>query len=486
MFVSAFRKLIPSTSRSQQTLLVQPFKAEKSLQYSAPKKLLDEVVGYYHKQEKLEQNPKSIFVRAKSLLTNTWKNLTGKSTEEPFNELIVDQRGNYAFAMAQRKEFLPIEEASDFIIGLRDRGIIDISSRKINQEFVKAVKKANSNEEFEFNGQKVTLNQEELKKAQMIPSDPYKTYKDKGWNGLGDFLGTNTVANQNKELLPLEETTDFIIELRDKEIVDISSESIYTDFVKAVQWANPNESFEFNGQKVTLNQEELEKAQILRASPDRSYKDKGWNDFGDFLGTGNIATYDKEFLPIKEASDFIIGLRDKGIVDISSQTIFRSFLKAVQRANPNESFEFSGQTITFSEEELKKAQMIPSSPLHTYKDEGLKSIGDLLGTRNIATRNREFLLFEDAKRFIGELRDRGIDLSSRKINQEFVKAVKKANSNEEFEFNGQKVTLNQEELKKAQMIPAHPDKCYKKHGWVSIYDYLGKEKKTEKIFDSIS
>jgi hypothetical protein len=37
-----------------------------------------------------------------------------------------------------------------------------------------------------------------------IPNYPEGVYK-KEWKGIGDWLGTRTVANRNKEFLPFEE-----------------------------------------------------------------------------------------------------------------------------------------------------------------------------------------------------------------------------------------------------------------------------------------
>ena len=35
-------------------------------------------------------------------------------------------------------------------------------------------------------------------KPKDIPADPRNTYKDTGWKGWGDWLGTGTIANQNR------------------------------------------------------------------------------------------------------------------------------------------------------------------------------------------------------------------------------------------------------------------------------------------------
>ena len=48
------------------------------------------------------------------------------------------------------------------------------------------------------------------KKPEDIPSSPYQIYKGKGWKGLGDFLGTGTIAPQNMEYRSFEEAREFV------------------------------------------------------------------------------------------------------------------------------------------------------------------------------------------------------------------------------------------------------------------------------------
>jgi integrase-like protein len=45
-------------------------------------------------------------------------------------------------------------------------------------------------------------------KPEDIPSSPSRVYKAKGWKNLGDWLGTNTVANQNKVYYSFEDARE--------------------------------------------------------------------------------------------------------------------------------------------------------------------------------------------------------------------------------------------------------------------------------------
>ena len=40
--------------------------------------------------------------------------------------------------------------------------------------------------------------------------------------------------------------------------------------------------------------------------PDKTYKDKGWKGWGDFLGTGNISTHNFKKLPFDEVENSLI------------------------------------------------------------------------------------------------------------------------------------------------------------------------------------
>jgi hypothetical protein len=46
-------------------------------------------------------------------------------------------------------------------------------------------------------------------------------------------------------------------------------------------------------------------------NPDREYKHKGWMSWGDWLGTGNLASKNKKYLPFKEAREIIRSLNLK-------------------------------------------------------------------------------------------------------------------------------------------------------------------------------
>jgi len=48
------------------------------------------------------------------------------------------------------------------------------------------------------------------KRPNDIPSNPQKAYTNKGWNGLGDWLGTGRVASRNIKFKTFSESKEFI------------------------------------------------------------------------------------------------------------------------------------------------------------------------------------------------------------------------------------------------------------------------------------
>ena len=93
----------------------------------------------------------------------------------------------------------------------------------------------------------------------------------------------------------------------------------------------------------------------IPAKPDRVYRDKGWLGFGDWLGTGEVATYLRQYRPFKEARKFARSL------GLKSQTEWRKFTKG----------EIPGKGPLPPD--------IPAYPGQVYKDKGWSGIRDWLG-----------------------------------------------------------------------------------------------------------
>ena len=97
------------------------------------------------------------------------------------------------------------------------------------------------------------------RKPDDIPAKPYRTYADAGWAGMGDWLGTGTVAPRLREYRSFEEARAFVHGLR------LNSNSSWQDYCKSG-----------------------EKPADIPAAPWQVYAEC-WRGLGDWLGTGRIA-----------------------------------------------------------------------------------------------------------------------------------------------------------------------------------------------------
>jgi hypothetical protein len=189
-----------------------------------------------------------------------------------------------------------------------------------------------------------------------IPANPYQTYLKKGWNGFGDWLGTGAVASQKMVYRPFREARAF---------------------AQALKLKNENEWRSFSKGHLP---DKGELPADIPANPSNTYSKKGWKGFGDWLGTGTIATRYREFLPFEEARAFVHALK------LKSQKEWSQFTK--------------GQIL----EKGDLPSNIPRTPNETYAEKGWKGMGDWLGTGTIAPRDIVFRPFEEARVFVHTLK----------------------------------------------------------------------------------
>ncbi len=303
-----------------------------------------------------------------------------------------------------KKDFLPFEEARIFVRRLK---------MKSHSEWIKYCKSG--------------------KRPNNIPSNPGNIYKDKGWNGMRDYLG-NT-------LLPFEEARIIARKLK------ITSQEEWVEYCKSDKRpsnipSNPNLTYKdkgWNGYKDFLGYAFLpfEEARIfvrklkkknqlewnkyctsgkkpinIPSTPSDIYKDKGWVNLGDFLGTGNVNR--KEFIPFEEAREFIRSLNLKNINDWYQ-------------------YRTSGE----------KPDNIPFAPHITYRNKGWEGMRYFLGTGTRIT--IEFLPFKEARIFVRKLK------------------MKKHLEWKEYCKSGQRPCN----------IPSNPNTMYKDKGWDGFKDFLG-------------
>ena len=185
-----------------------------------------------------------------------------------------------------------------------------------------------------------------------IPATPWMTYKDEGWVGLGDWLGTGNV--RTRDWMPFSEARKFVRKLK------LKSGREWNLYMtgKLRRLGKPPRNIPTNVQRI--------------------YKDKGWKGLGDWLGTGRIADQNREFRPFPEARKFVQSLKLKTAaewMDYSKGRIPK------QRPLPKD---------------------IPCSPNNTYRGSGWISFSDWIGHKN-AARNRAFWPYEKCRNFIHKL-----------------------------------------------------------------------------------
>lgn len=235
-----------------------------------------------------------------------------------------------------------------------------------------------------------------------IPTKPDQTYATEGWKGMGDWLGTGTIAPRLRQYRPFREARAFARKL------ELKGSTEWHAFCK--------------GDLPRLGRLPAN----IPANPQNTYHDKGWNGFGDWLGTGRVADQFKEYRSFREARAFAHKL------GLKSGAEWRTFCKGkMPRCGV-----------------LPKD--IPMKPGRTYAQLGWKGMGDWLGTRTIANQYRKFRPFREARVFARKL--------SLKGNAEWRAFCK-----------GAMPKLGHLPTD----IPANPANTYADKGWMSWGDWLG-------------
>lgn len=223
-------------------------------------------------------------------------------------------------------------------------------------------------------------------KPHNIPALPNRVYKNKGWAGYGNWLGTNNTPTRNRNYWSFKKARSYIISLK---LTNIYEWDFYRKSGKM-----PDE---------------------IPINPQCVYENTGWKGIPDWIGNGNT----KDFISFEKAKQFIHSLHLKSHLDWVSWS------------------------------KTKRPHHIPSSPNVIYKTQW-KNWGDWLGNGNISDWNKHKfrLSFEDAKKVI---------------------RVFKLQSKSEWIIWWRK--------QKPNNIPSHPDRIYKKE-WKGWPNFLGKSKLT--------
>lgn len=227
--------------------------------------------------------------------------------------------------------WLPFDEARDFVRSL------GLKSQKEWNDYTKGLRK-------------------ELPSRPLdLPTRPERVYLGQ-WAGIGDWLGTGTIAPWLREYRSFEEAKAFVQPL------NLKSRAEWELFI--------------NGQIIDLPP----LPDDIPRAPHNTYRLE-WQGMGDFLGSGFIATSLREYLPFYEARQFVQSL---GLNNLKEWNDY-----------------------CYNRLELKKPANIPANPQRTYESEWL-GFGDWLGTNRKSARYREYRDFVSARKFAHSLKLKSI------------------------------------------------------------------------------
>ena len=98
-----------------------------------------------------------------------------------------------------------------------------------------------------------------------IPVSPHNTYKNKGWIGMGDWLGTGTIAPKDRKYRSFDKAREFVRGL---------------GLQSTAEWAEFTKSDRFPAD--------------IPLAPGHVYKNKGWAGYRDWFGTGTTRSKNRK------------------------------------------------------------------------------------------------------------------------------------------------------------------------------------------------
>jgi hypothetical protein len=288
-----------------------------------------------------------------------------------------------------------------------------------------------------------------------IPSNSQTVYRDAGWAGWGDWLGTGTVALRLRKYRSFKKARAFVRSL------GLNSGKEWNKYCRSGK-----------------------KPFDVPTDPHGVYVDAGWASMGDWLGTGTVAPRLRKYRSFKKARAFVrnLGLKwetewrdyrksDKKPADIPTHPDsvyaetgwagmndwlgtgrvapgqYRSFTKARVFVRS-----LSLQSVTQWHEYCnsgRKPTDIPNAPQFVYEETGWAGWGDWLGTGTVAPHLRKYRSFKKARTFV-----RSLGLKS-----------------------GAEWAMYRKSGKKPADIPSAANAVYATSGWAGMGDWLGYARK---------
>jgi len=195
------------------------------------------------------------------------------------------------------------------------------------------------------------------KKPINIPHAPSNVYKNNGWSGMGDWLGTNLFSAQYTKLMPFKNARKFVHSLK------LKSSSEWRRYCKGQLRGKPS------------------KPPGIPVAAPSVYKKKGWISMGDWLGTRTPSPYDYKYLEFRKA---------------------RAYVRELKLTNLREwqAFACDGKRGRLG----SRPPNIPSHPQIIYKKKGWIGYGDWLGNGYVATTHRNYMPFKAARSLVRKKR----------------------------------------------------------------------------------
>ncbi|KIM03075.1 MAG: hypothetical protein KN64_13155 [Sulfurovum sp. AS07-7] len=252
-----------------------------------------------------------------------------------------------------------------------------------------------------------------------IPKNPHIIYKNKGWVSYNDFLRTKTSLRKldgENSWLSYEEARGFVRQLKLK---------------GQVEWKLYAQGKLEGYPPIPIG---------IPKNPFNVYRNKGWINIADFLGTNHVKgkvneKYAESWLPFEEARLFTKNLKLQNISE------WRLYTK--------------GELDGYEPRPIN----IPRTPEFIYRNCGWIGFKDFLGIDKVHKRYfgrdiKNWLPFEEARKFVRQLKLKG---------------------HKEWRLYA-KGKLDEYEPR-PNNIPKTPNFVYKDCGWIGFHDFLGIEKK---------
>lgn len=307
-----------------------------------------------------------------------------------------------------------------------------------------------------------------VKKPTDIPSHPHVIYKGRGWISIGEWLGTNSVAQRLRKFRNYSEARSFVRKLKLKNWdewrsycrgellktklpldIPANPHAVYKTkgWIGMADWLGVEalghnhsfrsfaharkfvREFEFKNVKAWQDWSKGELKGLSRrpadipSDPPSVYKGAGWISWGDFLGNGNTKIFN--WASYSEVRSYVLKL------GLSGKTDWGKWIKGDLNGRP------------------KRPSYIPSAPNRIYAEEWT-GWGDFLGTGAVQNGSIKYLGYNQARAFVQKLK-----LKSEGEWRLYLSG--KVNSLPKLPFN----------------VPSNPNTKYRNTGWKTWGDWLG-------------